>query len=128
MKTRKIGLIITGILMIIASLTAAVTAVLIFISRFSAVGTSVMLSFISCALIFVWAILNIYIAFTSLFGGKKSKRFKKCFVLGIISIILFTGQCFVSAFNGIVLTHLLILAVCGFVIPCFQLFVCRCRM
>lgn len=128
MKRKNIALAITGIFMILAALGAMATAVLIFISRFSAVGASVFKGALCCILILVWAFINFCLGYSDLSGRKKKKQLKRNFALGLFSIVLFLVQSFLSAANGIYAIHLLILIVCGFVIPCFHIFVCRSRM
>ena len=128
MKTKNTGLIISGIFLILAGLAACFTAVLDFIARLGSVASSAMLALATCALVFIWAILNISAGFTSIAGRKKAKKLKKCFVLEIISIILFIIQCLACAVNGVLVIHLLIYAVCGFLFPCIGLFICRSKM
>lgn len=128
MKTKKIPVIISGILMLPASIAAIVTDILVFISRLSAVSSSLLLTLVSCGLVILWAILNLYTGLSAIAGRKKSKKLKKCFILGVISVIIFIIQGMISAMNGIAVNYLLILAVCGFAIPCIHIFTCRSRM
>ena len=128
MKRKNIAFIITGIFMILAALCAIATAVLIFISRLSAVGASLFKCALCCVLILVWAFINLCLGFSDLSGRKRKKQLKRNFALGLFSTILFLVQSFLSAAGGIYVIHLLILIVCGFVIPCFHIFLCRSRM
>ena len=128
MKRKNTALVITGIFMILAAWGAIATAVLIFISRLSAVGASLSKSVLSGLLILVWAFIDLGIGFSCVTGRKRKKQLRKYFALGIFSIVLFFIQSFLSAANGIVIIHLVILIVCGFVIPCLHLSVCCSRM
>lgn len=127
MRTGKIAYKITGIFMILGGLCAIVTAVMVFISRLSAAGALMTLSAAAAALNLIWAVLNIYLGFSA-FGRINNKQLKKGFFLGIVSVILFIFQSLLAAANGIVIIHLLILIVCGFVIPCLYIYICRFKM
>ena len=111
--------------MIIAAAVSAVTAVLVFISRISASGASLALAAASAVLILLCSFLNFTLG-SSATGGKKSRRqVKGGFRIGVISIILFVIGMLLAAANGIIIVHMIILTVCGLIIPCFYLIACQ---
>lgn len=128
MKSKSIAYKLTGLFMIAGAACAFVMAVIIFISRLSAPGSTITMSIISGLLTIIWALIDLKAAVISIFGTKKDKQLKKVLTFGIISIILFLIQSLLSAANGIAIIHLLILFVCGFVIPCLHLYMCRLKM
>lgn len=111
--------------MIIAAAACVVTTVLVFISRITASGTSLVLAIAAAVLNLICSFLNFTLG-SSATGGKKSRRqVKGGFRLGIISIILFVIGMLIAAANGIIIVHLVILTVCGLIIPCFYLIACQ---
>lgn len=121
MRTKNYAYKLSGILMIVSGFASIVTAVLVFISRISASDTSLFLTIASATLALVYSIINIVIGFSAAGRTNSRRSIMEGFRLGVFSVVLFVFQILLSAANGIVLTHLIILAVCGFILPCFYL-------
>lgn len=127
MKAKNFVYSLSGIFMMAAALFGAYTAVLVFISRLNSNEASFILAVAAAVLSFVYSIIN-FVLGLFVFKRKNRRQIMGNIRLGVVSIILFVVQILLSAVNGIAINHLVILAICAFVIPCFYMIASQLKM
>ncbi len=104
------------ILLILAGICGFVMIFLIVRSRNEAVNVSRILTIASAVMIFIYSLINLLCGVIALFRRIPRKAVRvRPFVQ--VSVILGILQIIVSAYNGILIPHLIILGVAGVLIP-----------
>ena len=104
------------ILLTLGGFTGLVMTFLIVRSRHAAVSTSQILTMITAVMMIVYSLINIICGIIALFRRipRKAVRVRPFVEVGAIISIL---QIIISAYNGIQIIHLIIIAICGVLIP-----------
>lgn len=104
------------ILLILAGICGFVMILMIVRSRNEAVNVSRILTIASAVMIFIYSLINLLCGVIALFRRIPRKAVRvRPFVQ--VSVILGILQIIVSAYNGILIPHLIILGVAGVLIP-----------
>ena len=123
MDNRMTNFIVASFLLTAAGLAGVVMTVLVFKNRLDGIDTSLILSIIAAIIMLVYSCFNIY---NGIMGIRIRSRRSRTIWLSrniIISVILCIIGLILSAINGIIVSHLLIIVIIGIIIPMIFIFI-----
>ena len=116
MRARTVVKNILGILLLLVGLTGFAMIYIVTRSRLNAVANSYNLMIISDILMLVYSLIYFICAICTL-SRRSPRRVASVRPFVQLGVFLAIGQLIVSAFNGIVIWHMIVLGVCGVLIP-----------
>ena len=123
MDNRMLKFTIASLLLIAAGAATLVMAVVVFRNRLHGIDTSLLLAILTALIMLLYSLLNIYIGIQGIRLSRRRSRTSKLARLAIFSVIGCILGLTLSAINGIIVSHLIIIVITGIVIPMIFIFI-----
>ena len=114
--------IVTSVLLTAAGLAGVVMTVIIFKGRLDGIDTSLILSIFAGLIMLAYSVLNIYNGIQGIRIRSRRSRTVKLARRTILSVMLCILGLILSAINGIIVSHLIVVVIIGIVIPMIFIF------
>lgn len=123
MDNRSLKYTISSLLLIAAAAATLVMTVVVFRDRLHGIDTSLLLTILAALVMLLYSLLNIYVGIQGIRLSRKRSRTSKLARLAIFSVIGCILGLTLSAINGIIVSHLIIIVITGIVIPMIFIFI-----
>lgn len=119
MDNRMTKFIIASFMLAAAGLAGLVMTVLVFRNRLNGIDTSLILSIFAGLVMLAYSLINIGVGIQGIRIRSRRSRTIKLARFTIISVILCILGLTLSAINGIIVSHLVVIVIIGLAIPLF---------